>query len=173
MGTTFCDVTHCDSRRFKLMWDNIRSDRTYSPFIRIPLRPICFEHNQYHGLISYNYRGNNTLVTNENSQLLLLLLLLLFRHYSPRWTLSSSEIILYSSPSWYFCLQVLTPTFFRSPSSDSRHLNLGFPTRRVPWSLRTVSFLQGPTSCILKRCPSHLSLHIFVTLTMSNSSYRV
>jgi hypothetical protein len=57
--------------------------------------------------------------------------------------------------------------FYRSSSAGSSHLNLGFPTRRVPSDLRTVS------SCILKRCPSRLSLPIFITLTMSSCRSQV
>jgi hypothetical protein len=33
-----------------------------------------------------------------------------------------------------------------------------------------VSFLQGSSSCILKRYPSHPGLPIFITLTISSSS---
>jgi len=67
-------------------------------------------------------------------------------------------------------VQFLTPMFFRSSSPDSNHLNLGFPTRRVPFDLRRVSFLEGFSSCILKRCTSHLNLPILTTLTRSISS---
>jgi hypothetical protein len=35
--------------------------------------------------------------------------------------------------------------------------------------LCNVIFLQGSSSCILNRCPSHLNLPIFITLTMSSS----
>ena len=71
-----------------------------------------------------------------------------------------SKIALLFSRSCYFRLQFLMPTFFRSSSTDSRHLSLCFPTRRVPSGLNRVSFLQGFSSCILKRCPSHLNLPI-------------
>ena len=52
------------------------------------------------------------------------------------------------------------PIFFRSSSTDSSHLNLRSPKCRVPSGFRTVRFLQGPISCILKRCPRHLSLPV-------------
>ena len=54
--------------------------------------------------------------------------------------------------------------FFRSPSTDSVHLSLGFPTGRVPSGLNRVSFLQGSSSCTLKRLPSDPILRIFITL---------
>ena len=38
----------------------------------------------------------------------------------------------------------------------------------MPSGLSIVSFLQGSSSCILKSCPSHLSLPIFITLTVSS-----
>jgi len=60
--------------------------------------------------------------------------------------------------------------FFRSSSTESSHLNLRFPTRRVLSGLSTVSFLQGSSYCILKSCPSHLTLPI-VTFTTSSSPY--
>jgi hypothetical protein len=66
-------------------------------------------------------------------------------------------------------LQFLTPLFFWSSSTDSSHLNSGFPTHCVPSGLRTVSFLLGYSSYFLQRCPSHLSLPVFITLTMSGS----
>jgi hypothetical protein len=37
------------------------------------------------------------------------------------------------------------------------------PTHCMPAGLRTVSFLQGSSSCILKRCPSLLKLPLFIT----------
>ena len=46
------------------------------------------------------------------------------------------------------------------------HINLCFPKYRVPSELSTVSFLQGSSSCILNRCPNHLTLPIFITLTV-------
>jgi hypothetical protein len=79
-------------------------------------------------------------------------------HYSPRWTLASFKIVLHCSRSCVLRLQFFTPIFLRSVSTDSSHLPLSFPTRRVPSGLYNVSFLQGSNSCILKRCPSHLSL---------------
>jgi hypothetical protein len=58
-------------------------------------------------------------------------------------------------------LRFLKPIIFRSSSTDSSHLTLGFPTHRVPSGLRTVSFLQGSSSCILQRCPSHSQYSCF------------
>jgi hypothetical protein len=49
--------------------------------------------------------------------------------------------------------------FFRSSSTDSSHLILGFPC-----DLRRINFLLGFSSCILQRCPSHLNLRIVITL---------
>ena len=74
-----------------------------------------------------------------------------------------SQIVLHSSRSRDSRLQVLTPTFFRSSSTDSSHLNFGFPTRRVPSGLGRVSFLQGSSSCILNSCPSHLNFPLSTT----------
>jgi hypothetical protein len=56
---------------------------------------------------------------------------------------------------------------FRSSSTDPSHLNLGFPTRRVPPGLSRVSILQGSSFCILQSCPIYLSLPIFITITTS------
>ena len=86
--------------------------------------------------------------------------------YSPWWTLSSPKIVFHYSRSCYLRLQFLMSIFFTSSSPDSSHLNLGLPTRRLPFALRTVRFLQGSSSCILKRCPSHLNLPIFITLVV-------
>jgi uncharacterized integral membrane protein len=58
---------------------------------------------------------------------------------------------------FYFLLQFLTPYLFRSSSTDSSLFNLGFPTRPLPSDLRTVSFVQRFSSCILKWYPSHHS----------------
>jgi hypothetical protein len=49
--------------------------------------------------------------------------------------------------------------FFRSPSADCSHLNLGFPC-----DLRRISCLQQFSSCVLKRRPSRLNLRIVITL---------
>jgi hypothetical protein len=57
-------------------------------------------------------------------------------------------------------LQFPTSIFFRSSSTDSSHLNFGFPTRRVPSGLRRVSLLQGSSSCLLKRWITHLNIPI-------------
>ena len=87
----------------------------------------------------------------------------IFWRYSPWWTLSSTTIARHCSRFCYSCLQFLTLFFFRSSSTDSNHLSLGFPTRREPSGLRTVSFQQASTSCILQRCPSYLSHSIFTS----------
>jgi hypothetical protein len=86
--------------------------------------------------------------------------------YSPRWILVSTKITLHCSRSCYWRLQFLTLMFFRSSPTDSGHLNLGFPTRRVPSVSRSVSFLEGSSSCILKSFPSHFVLPIFIILTI-------
>ena len=92
-----------------------------------------------------------------------------FWHYNPWWTLASSKIVLHILRSCDLYLQSLTPICFRSSSTDSSHLNLGFPTHRVPSGLSIVSFLHGSSSWILKMCISHLNLPIFITLSMSCS----
>jgi hypothetical protein len=73
--------------------------------------------------------------------------------------------VLSNSPPLFSVLRVqfLTPIFFRTSSTDSSHLSLGFPRRRVPSSSSRVSFLWGSSSCVLKRCPSHFYLPIFIT----------
>ena len=86
-----------------------------------------------------------------------------FWHYSP-WRLVYSKIVLHCSWSCRLHLQFLTPMFFRSSSTDSSTLKLGFPIYQVPSGLRRISLLQGYSSCILQRCPSHLNLPIFNTL---------
>ena len=72
------------------------------------------------------------------------------KYYSSWWTLASSEIILHYSRFCDLRLQLLKPIFFRSSSSDSSHLNLGFPIRRAPSGLRSVRFLQGSSFCIVQ-----------------------
>jgi hypothetical protein len=81
-------------------------------------------------------------------------------------TLASSKTVLHSSRSSELRLQFLTQMFYTSFSTDPSHINLGFPTRRLPYLLSTVSLLQGSSSCILNRCPSQLILPIFNTLTV-------
>ena len=92
--------------------------------------------------------------------LLLLLFLLLLWNYSPWWVLASSKITAHYSRSCCSSLQFLTLMFFRSSSTDSSHLNLGFPTCRAPSVSRSVIFLEESSSCILKSFPSHLILPI-------------
>ena len=48
---------------------------------------------------------------------------------------------------------------------------LRFSYTSIAFCLRTVSFLLGYSSYILQRCPGHLNLPVFITLTMSGSSY--
>ena len=91
-----------------------------------------------------------------------------FWHYSP-WSLVYSKIVLHCSRSCRLHLRFLTPMFFRSSSTDSSTLILGFPICQVPSGLRRISLLRGCGSCILKRCPSHPNLPIFNTLTMTSS----
>ena len=93
-----------------------------------------------------------------------------FWYYSPWWNLTSSKVVLHCSRSSYLRVQFLKPMFFRSSSSDSLHLTLGIPTRRVPSGLRRLSFMLWPSYWILKRCPSHCNLPIFITLTVCSSS---
>ena len=92
-----------------------------------------------------------------------------FWYYSP-WRLVYFKIALHCSRSCRLHLQLLIPMFFRSPSTDSSTLKLGFPICQVPSGLRRISPLQGCSSCILQRCSSHLNLPIFNTLTTSSSS---
>jgi hypothetical protein len=96
-----------------------------------------------------------------------------FWHYNSWRTLASSKIVLHCSWSCDLHLQSLTPIFFRSSSTDSSHINLGFPTHRVRSGLSIVRFLQRSSSCILQTCLSHLNLPIFITLSMSSSSWNV
>jgi len=81
-----------------------------------------------------------------------------------------SKIVLHCSRCCDLRLKFLMPTFFWSSSTDSNYSNLCFPTRGVLSGLKVVNFLQGSSSCILKRCPSHLSLCTFIILTTSNIS---
>ena len=81
--------------------------------------------------------------------------------YSPWWTLASSKIVQHYSGSCDLRIQVLIPIFFRSSPSDSSHLNLCFSTRRLPSSLRRVSFLQGSSSCILFHLPQYSHFYHF------------
>ena len=90
--------------------------------------------------------------------------------YSQLWTLAAFKTVLHSSLTRDLCLQFLTPMFFTSSLTDPSHINLRFPTRRLPSDLSTVSLLQGSSSCILNRCPSHIILPIFTTFTTPSSS---
>ena len=92
-----------------------------------------------------------------------------FWHYS-LWSLVYSKIVLHCSWSCRLHLQLLMPMFIISPSTDSSTLKLGFPICQVPSGLKKISLLQRYSSCILQRCPSHLNLPIFNTLTTSSSS---
>jgi energy-coupling factor transporter transmembrane protein EcfT len=47
-------------------------------------------------------------------------------------------------------LHFLMLMFFTFSSTDSSHLNSGFPTHRAPSGLRRIRFLQRSNSCILK-----------------------
>jgi hypothetical protein len=105
--------------------------------------------------------------------LLLLLLLLLLLALHSLVDLNLIKNVLHCFRSCYLRHQFLMPMLFRSPLTDSRHLNLAFPIGRVSSGLSRVSFLQGSNSCILKRCPSILILPIFITSNMSSSSQRV
>ena len=78
----------------------------------------------------------------------------------------TSKTALHSSLSSDLRLQFLMPMFYTSFSTDPSHINLCFPKYHVPSELSTVSFLQGSSSCILNRCPNHLTLPIFITLTV-------
>ena len=66
------------------------------------------------------------------------------------------------------CPPLLSILLLTSPVPHA-HLNSGFPTPPLPSDLRKVSSLQQSRSCILKSCPSHLTLLAFITLTMSSS----
>ena len=92
-----------------------------------------------------------------------------FWPYSPWGTSASSTTVLHWSRSCDIRLQFVTPIFFRPSSTDASYLNFGFPKRRRPSGLISVSFPQGSSSCILQRCPSHLNPPIFITLTVSSS----
>jgi len=109
----------------------------------------------------------NVLETIQTFWLILLLLLLLLLILLASWSLvnfNSSKIVLHCSRSCYLRLQFLTPLFFKSSSTDSSHLKLGFLKRRVPSGLRTVSLLQGSSPYILNSCPIHLNLPISITM---------
>ena len=92
-----------------------------------------------------------------------------FWPYNPWGISASSTIVLLWSRSCDIRLQFLTPIFFRPSSTDASHLNLGFPKRRVPSGLISVSFPQGSSSCTLNTCRSHFNRPIFVTVTMPSS----
>lgn len=63
----------------------------------------------------------------------------LFWHYSPRWTLAPSTVVLHCPQSCYLHLQFLTPIFFRFSSTDSGHLNFGFAASWVSSGLSILS----------------------------------
>jgi hypothetical protein len=50
---------------------------------------------------------------------------------------------------------------------------LGVPFFQEPSGCEKVIFLQGEFSSILTKCPSHLILATFITLTVSRSLYRL
>ena len=103
-------------------------------------------------LKSMTFQSMHNITINLSFTPLLLLLLLLSSS-------SSSSLWHYYSPLQYLSLfqnchplssvQFLTPVFFRSPLTDSSDPNLRFPIHRVLAGLRSVSFLQGSSSCIL------------------------
>jgi hypothetical protein len=72
-----------------------------------------------------------------------------------------------------FRLQFLTAVIFRSSAIECSHPTASLPTRRVPSGLCRVNFLQGSCSCVLKRCPSHLSRPTLIIFTISGSLYNL
>jgi hypothetical protein len=54
-----------------------------------------------------------------------------FWQYSSRWTTASSKTVLHCSRSRDSRLQFLTPTSFRSSSTDSSHISSSFPKLRI------------------------------------------
>jgi hypothetical protein len=83
-------------------------------------------------------------------------------HYT---TLPSSKTDLHCPRSCDLRHQFLSPLFFRSSWTDSSDPNFGFPTHRVPSGLRSVRFLEGSTSCILK------SVYFNTVLQFSSGPY--
>jgi hypothetical protein len=75
-------------------------------------------------------------------------------HYSPRWALASSKIVLHSSRSRDSRIQFHTAKFFKSSSTDSRHTTWGFLYVEC-LLVYVVSFLHS--SFILQPCPRHLN----------------
>ena len=101
----------------------------------------------------------------NNVTLTLLLLLLLLLHTVHHTTLPSSKIDLHCPRSCELRHQFLKPIFFRYSWTDSSEPNLGFPSHRVPSCFRSVSFLQGSSSCILQ------SVYFNTVLQFSSGPY--
>jgi hypothetical protein len=86
--------------------------------------------------------------------ILLQLLLLLPRRYSPMWALASFTTNLHCSLLLIFFFHPFTFIFFKSPSTSSSHISLGFP-------------FHGITLCSsLLTCPNHLIICDLIKLTI-------
>jgi hypothetical protein len=82
------------------------------------------------------------------------------------WTMASLMIlphIFLSSVFFHHASTFNSFTYFKTLSS---HLNLSVPFFREPSSCEKVIFLQGELSSFLTKCPSHLNLATFITLTI-------
>jgi hypothetical protein len=75
-------------------------------------------------------------------------------------------------PITCFLHHVSTFNNFTSFKTLSSHLYLSLPFFQEPSGCKKVIFLQGEFSSILTKCPSHLNLATFITLTISRSLYK-
>jgi hypothetical protein len=152
-----------DGRQKNLVWCLIENCPDW-PYRRTCLRTIllCDEagHSGLWSLLEEKNDFVNTLVRSFLSSSSSFLFFFLW-HCSRLWTTASSKIVLHWSLSCYCSLHFPTPIMIRSSPTDSSHPNLSFPTCPLPSALRSVSRMQGSSSCILKRCSSHLNLPTF------------
>ena len=88
------------------------------------------------------------------------------RLYSPGWALASSTKCRQRPLSRASARQFLQPSFFASSSTPSIHLDFGRPRPRWPPRFAHNIFLGNLFSPIRATWPSHLSLLVFITLTV-------
>ena len=90
--------------------------------------------------------------------------------YSPLWALSCRTMSFHFFLSATNTLHLLTPSTWRSLSTSSFHLFLGFPLLLVPSSSWVKIFLGTLSSSFLSRWPNQLILYPFIHFTIFSLS---
>jgi hypothetical protein len=91
------------------------------------------------------------------------------RRYNPWWVLACFMISFHNLLSLHFSLQFLTFIFFRSSSTWSIQLSLGFPTGLDEPGSHSVNYFTVLTGSILITCVAHRNLCDFMNLTIFSS----